>query len=523
MSGTVAGSEPTLLRALVKERHLTAKETVRLLGGRAQRMGEVGFALSERQLRRWLAGDVASTDGARQANVRVVEAEFGFCIEALLAPDRRPRDAQVPRLVAHEDRPLRTGAFVAWIAEHSGFSYEAAYAGVTAELDRMAMASPIARATREHSRSHVGRALLADAVGAYYGESAGFYTVRAGQAVLTLSVLVDQGSAGVAVPLGGIEESCRLVGSGAAAAVRLSDAHVRAALNRLAAAEAHDTVMVNNPLYTLAGLDLGSGRLAAEFGCTDFAAYALTADLLETELRDLLRDGRRDPRREPTPLRDAWLPSVEAGLAFAQRVCVGGPVCLLAIAEGDHYHLLVQERSTQVLNVTGTLAVIPKAFHQPTVDAYGETHVSMTLERELEEELLGRPDLEHLSVQSSRRAAPMHPLGVSEPMRWLHDHPDAWQMECTAFGINMVSGNYEFACLVVIRDETWWATYGHLLEANWETMRLQRYSTLDRDGLLRLMLDDRWSNEGLFAFVEGLRRLAELDPGRVHAPDIGCA
>ena len=35
------------------------------------------------------------------------------------------------------------------------------------------------------------------------------------------------------------------------------------------------------------------------------------------------------------------------------------------------------------------------------------------------------------------------------------------------------------------------------------------------------MLDPRWSNEGLFAFVEGLRRLAELDiAARVTAPEI---
>jgi hypothetical protein len=35
------------------------------------------------------------------------------------------------------------------------------------------------------------------------------------------------------------------------------------------------------------------------------------------------------------------------------------------------------------------------------------------------------------------------------------------------------------------------------------------------------MLDSRWSNEGLFAFSEGLRRLAELDTGqRVAAPTI---
>jgi hypothetical protein len=35
------------------------------------------------------------------------------------------------------------------------------------------------------------------------------------------------------------------------------------------------------------------------------------------------------------------------------------------------------------------------------------------------------------------------------------------------------------------------------------------------------MLDPRWSSEGLFAFVEGLRRLAELDTAsRVTVPEL---
>ena len=96
-------------------------------------------------------------------------------------------------------------------------------------------------------------------------------------------------------------------------------------------------------------------------------------------------------------------------------------------------------------------------------------------------------------------------------------------MECTAFGVNMVSGNYEFACLTVIEGPTWWARYGHLLVANWEAMRLYRYSSLDTEGLLRLVRDPRWSNEGLFAFIEGLRRLAVLDPARVRAPSMEVA
>ncbi|MDA8269756.1 MAG: transcriptional regulator [Actinomycetota bacterium] len=508
----------TLLKALVRERRLTVKETLAVLGRRAERMGESSYALEDRQLRRWLNGDVSSSDGVRPANIRVTEAEFGWPMATLLALDQRLPDHLVPRPEPHEDRKLRTSEFVAWITEHSALSYEAAYAAVAETAARIDSASAITRATGDYARSQVGRARLAGAVTAYYGDPTRFYSARVGGSVVALSILAEPKWVGLAVPLGGEAELCRRGGQDDGLTIRLTDVQTRAAIDRLAAVEISDTVMVNNPLYRLTSFEIGADQLVADFRCTDFAAYALTADLLETELRDLVREGVRDPRGVSTPLRDAWLPTLEAGVAFDRRVCVGGPVCLVAIADEDQYHLLVQERSAQVLNVTGTLAVIPKAFHQPTVDPYGETRISTTLERELEEELLGRLDLEQLSSESLRRAAPLHPLNASAPMEWLHLHRDAWRMECTGFGVNMVSGNYEFSCLVVVHDPTWWTRFGHLLQANWEAMRLHRYSSLDTEGLVHLADDPRWSNEGLFAFIEGLRRLAVLDPARVRVP-----
>jgi hypothetical protein len=108
-------------------------------------------------------------------------------------------------------------------------------------------------------------------------------------------------------------------------------------------------------------------------------------------------------------------------------------------------------------------------------------------------------------------------------MEWLaaHRDTDAYRLECTAFGLNLITGSYEFACLIVIDDETWWTQFGHLLEANWETMRLRRYSTLDTEGLAQLAADPAWSNEGLFAYLEGLKRLDQLDTNnRTQIPPI---
>ncbi len=87
------------------------------------------------------------------------------------------------------------------------------------------------------------------------------------------------------------------------------------------------------------------------------------------------------------------------------------------------------------------------------------------------------------------RAAPMiacggstliSPSRWSEPMHWLIDEPGRLRMECTGFGLNFVSGNYEFACLIVIEDEEFWPRYvgGGRIELG--VIALRRHSAQDR-------------------------------------------
>ncbi|MGH9246348.1 MAG: hypothetical protein ACRD29_18955 [Acidimicrobiales bacterium] len=55
-------------------------------------------------------------------------------------------------------------------------------------------------------------------------------------------------------------------------------------------------------------------------------------------------------------------------------------------------------------------------------------------------------------------------------------------------------------------------------------MRIRRYSSLDDEGLSALAFDPKWSNEGLYAFLEGVRRLAQIGhPDRVDLPIIEVA
>ena len=93
-------------------------------------------------------------------------------------------------------------------------------------------------------------------------------------------------------------------------------------------------------------------------------------------------------------------------------------------------------------------------------------------------------------------------------------------MECTGFGLNLVSGNYEFPGLIVIEDEEFWTRFGGSVEANWESAGLRQYSSLDRHILTDLIGEAGWSNEGLFALLQGLRRLNQVGGTRVDTPTI---
>ena len=213
-------------------------------------------------------------------------------------------------------------------------------------------------------------------------------------------------------------------------------------------------------------------------------------------------------------------------LDVGSRICAGGVLALCAIARpadplrGDaDYLLLVQERSGYVLNAARRLAVIPKRFHQPLTDVRADAQLGVTLMREMEEELFGRGELDNTIVQQ-RCADPMHPSRLSEPMRYLRNTPGRMRLEGTAFGLNLVSGNYEFASLIVIEDEEFWPRFGGVVEANWESSALRRYSSRDDDLLSELINDVAWSNEGLFAMTQGLHRLAEVGRHRIRLPPI---
>ena len=374
----------------------------------------------------------------------------------------------------------------------------------------------------------VGRSQLAHALADYYGGDAAPHRVYVvdidGQRVAT-SVLARPEWSELALPLGPDADRVVLADvepdNNVGRIIHVDD-H---AVERLAEAATLGVRMTNKPLYRLLNVDIRDGVITGDVGLVPFGDYALTMDLLEREIADALAAGR-NVRPGDLPLRDRRLPDLTSVLDLQNRLCAGGVAGLCAIARpADPYRgpadyaLLVQERSGQVVNAAGRLAVIPKGFHEPLNDVRADARIGVTLRREMEEELFGRVEVDS-TLHSGRAAAPMHPGRLSEPMRWLLDVPGRLRTECTGFGLNLVSGNYEFASLVVIEDEEFWPRFGGNIEANWESSGLQLYSSLDGDLIGKLALDESWSNEGLFAFLQGIRRLREIGGSRVQLPEV---
>lgn len=416
------------------------------------------------------------------------------------------------------------GAALEWLDQHAEWEPGTSRREVAARLARLDVSELHSRASR---RGRVDQRDIARVLGRYYGtgqDSHGRYSAHYGTEVeAETSILTRADWLDLDCPL--IASHDRLAVTSATADMTLDAESAGRAAQRLAETLAMGTRLVDMPLYRLTDVDVSAGSIGGAVGVTRFVDYAVTMDLLEAELVDAIAADGPAPH-EALPLRDRYLPDVASVVDVSGRLCAGGPLALCAVArpsspfrgEAD-YVLLVQERSGNVLNAARRLAVIPKGFHQPMTDLRANAQVGATLRREMEEELFGRDDIDN-TVADQRAADPMHPSRLSEPMRWLMEDPNRLRMECTGFGLNLLSGNFEFASLIVIDDEEFWTRYGGRIEANWEAAGLRQYSSLDGDILAELIGDVAWSNEGLFALLQGLRRLRRIGGDRVSLPTI---
>lgn len=422
---------------------------------------------------------------------------------------------------------LLANHLLSWVDLHAGWQPG------TAQLkldDRLGQVTPHQAAQQAAKRARVTRNAITLALNKIYEPQHGeyhLYRARCRSAQIATSILTSREWTELVVPLGHGQDTLTISPESSAPLLALDAKAAAAAVHRIAESISTQTRVFNAALYCLTDLEVTASRISGQVWLGQFTDYMLTLDLLETELIDALADGGGEAAWSQLPLRKHYLGSIEQALDLRHRLCAGGALALLAIARpparghGPDYAIIVQERSARVLNAAGRLAVIPKAFHQPLADYSDDAQLSVTLERELEEELLGREELE-LAAGPGQRLDPLHPTRLSEPMRWLSDRRDSdvWRTECTGFGLNLISGNYEFASLITIEDEQWWTLFGGQLVTNWEAGGIRIYSSLDVEGIATLVNDERWSNEGLFAFLQGIRHLAQVGGHRVNLPPI---
>lgn len=506
----------TVLEQKIRERRQTYEEFAEFAEEFAREHRELQLGtVSVRHLQRLASGvgpKGRPLGPLRPATARLLERILGESIEVLLAPPHADV-GPVARVGGH----VGLDAAFDWLDARVGWLPETSQWEVTS---RVASVDRDAVRDRQVRRTRVDRTRLVQVLGTYYAEPVVGYEIygaRCGDREVVTSVVTCPEWIDLNAALTPETERFELVSG----PVVQGEVDAKRAVGRLAEAVALDVRLADLPLYRLLDVDIRRGAVAGTVGVASFAEYALSMDLLESELADAVagRAGRMS-------LRDRYLPDLAAVLDLRGRLCAGGTLALCAVARpADPYRgpadyaLLVQERSANVVNGARRLSVIPKAFHQPLNDMRGDARVSATLLREMEEELFGRSEVDG-TLGGHRVAAPMHPSRLSEPMRWLMDEPGRLRMECTGFGLNLVSGNYEFASLIVIDDDEFWTRFGGHVEANWESAGLRVYSSLDRALVEELIADESWSNEGLFAFLLGLQRLRELGGKRVDLPEV---
>lgn len=339
------------------------------------------------------------------------------------------------------------GAALDWLDQHAGWEPGTSRQEVAS---RLALLDVRRLQDRNSHRSIVSQRRIAHVLGNYYRDRTGNYgrynARYGGDAEAMTSILTCPDWLDLNCPLIPSHDRLAVTGTAGDGDVSLDEQTAGHAAQRMAETLAMGIRLVDMPLYRLLGVDIRRGTIAGSVGIAHFIGYALTLDLLEGELVDVIVTDVT-LRRGALPLRDRYLPDLAAVLNLSGRLCAGGTLALCAIArpasphrgEAD-YLLLVQERSGHVVNAARRLAVIPKGFHQPMTDLRSDARIGATLRREMEEELFGRDDIDN-TVADQRNADPMHPSRLSEPMRWLLERPGRLRMECTGFGLNLVSGN----------------------------------------------------------------------------------
>lgn len=472
----------------------TGLAAARKAAGHTQESLAAALHIDRSTVIRWEAGDYAPLPYIRPKLARLLNQ----------TPEQLATLIDVPTAEPFESLSPDVEAACTWLDERLGWKPGTSAQRVAERLPETRRDLPARRARR----ARVTRSQIANALKTYYGDDPTYstYTARVGSAELETSILTRPEWLDLDIPLTSENEHITLTHGADDAPVAIEP---EAALERLAEVEAAGVRLKNNPIYRLLNVAISSDDIHTTLGITEFLNYALSLDLLENELHDAIAE-ERPTKPGSLPLRDMYLPTIHAVTNLPSHLCVGGVVALCAIVRRVNgitdQVLLFQERSTSVVNAPGQLTVIPKGFHQPLTDYALDAPLRASLVREIEEELFSRVDLDSAEGRT-RRLSPLHSSQMSEAMQWLtEDH--RMRLRATAFGLNLMSGNFEFTCLIAVDDPAFWSRFAGCVEANWEVDTLRTYQQQDFSIGTTPSRWELWNHEGLFALSSGLHRAA---------------
>lgn len=322
----------------------------------------------------------------------------------------------------------------------------------------------------------------------YYGEAAcraaGWipYTFTIRDAVRRTLAISPSGATGLRIPLAlGREVVTQIAPSGRLIPPKIPLHHLAQCVALLLAGGAR---IWDDDIHRLLSVQLTQDSVRATFTQDRYFSYRLSVGLMREEMAT----GR-------LLLRDALAPTAAALTDFPTRLTAGGVQLLCAFAREDDFVLPLQVRSNRVGEAAGSYGVVPMAYHQGAVEP------SATALREVVEELFGG--------EESSPAYLDHPA-----IQWLLSHPSQMHLEATAFFLNMVHGNYDFAMLLAVLDPEFWRRFGGTLVTSWESETHLLVSSRDRQQITQLLNAPNWEPQTLGTLVEGLMRLREIAPER---------
>lgn len=284
----------------------------------------------------------------------------------------------------------------------------------------------------------------------------------------------------------------------------------------------------NDPVYRLCKVHVTNTSFNASFRDDWFADWRFSVGLLREELIHALEQTNENVsevianRGDLLPARERWLPDTASFENYNNRICIGGPVCLFALArkEQKDYALIIQDRSKEVTDGRNCISVVPQGIHQKMGRIAQQIPLSLSCFRELYEELFGGVEVKRTDIVSSD-LQPDWFMDRHLAMRWFRDNlrnRDKYCMRMTCYGIESVSAAYNIGVLLVVHDPGFWERYVKNvdgLDKSWETDDLHCISSLDRKRIHDLLKDERWTVEGLCPFLEGLKQLKDFDADRV--------